>query len=258
MATIKALKELFDNFSLTISNRLTALEGRITQEIGDHSSNYGDKVNKLTVESIELKKRIRTLENRLVNMERSINVSNQYSRKVNIEFNGIPESVHQKDLKNTVVNIISALDIDCTVNDIEACHRLKALHNPTIIQTKRSIVDQIIDKRKSLSKVSSAAGLPEDTIIYASHNLCPKFRDLSYNCRSLKRNKLIADTWSFNGVLKIKLLDDKILQISHESDLYKVFPEFQLFTFDTDFCKNALMVDVDDDVEVDVGLNLLE
>ena len=59
--------------------------------------------------------------------------------------------------------------------------------------------------------------------------------NLAFNCRLLKRDNLITDTWSAHGKVKLKLLDGTINIISHEIDLYRLFPESENFTFNTDF-----------------------
>ena len=76
-------------------------------------------------------------------------------------------------------------------------------------------------------------------------------KDLAYNCRRLKRDHIISDTWSFNGEVKIKHLNGKIEQVSHELDLLKVFPEYQSFSFGTTFCKNSVSTDQEDIEEND-------
>ena len=180
-------------------------------------------------------------------MERSINLSNLYSRNINVEFDGIPDTVDQNKLKSSVVKIKNAMGIDC-IENIEACHRLrsKVVPKPTIIQTKRAIVEQIFEKRKKLAEVAIRAELPERTKVYVNNNLCPKLKDLAYNCRRLKRDHIISDTWSFNGEVKIKHLNRKIEEVSQELDLFKEFPEYQSFSFDTTFCKNSVSKDQED------------
>ena len=46
--------------------------------------------------------------------------------KINVEVDGIPDTVDQSKLKSSVVKIINAMGIDCIEKDIEACHRLRS------------------------------------------------------------------------------------------------------------------------------------
>ena len=64
-------------------------------------------------------------------------------------------------------------------------------------------------------------------------------KTLAYNCRKLKRGKYIHDTWTFDGNVKIRGEDDNIHNINHEMDLYRLFPEYNEFSFHTDFLANA-------------------
>ena len=193
------------------------------------------------MENNNLRSRIRRLEDRIVNVERTINLNQQNSRKNNLEFNGIPEDINQDDLKTTVVKIINALEIPCVDDDIEACHRLssKLVPKPTIIRAKRNLIEKIVFNRKKLENVAATAELPPETRLFVNNNLCPHMKDLAFNCRILKKKEVIADTWSFNGILKIKMNDGEIIRISHEVDLYNLFSEFEDFTFDREFCSNA-------------------
>ena len=63
---------------------------------------------------------------------------------------------------------------------------------------------------------------------------------LAQNCRFLKWDGEIRDTWTINSSLKFKLLCGTIKNISHDIDLYSQFPNYNKFTFDADFCSNAL------------------
>ena len=84
-------------------------------------------------------------------------------------------------------------------------------------------------------------GLGEDAKFYINANLCPAYKNLAYNCRLLKKQNLIADTWSRDGKVKIKLNNNNEQKlITHEIDLVKLFPDFKGFTFSPLFYSNFL------------------
>ena len=63
-------------------------------------------------------------------------------------------------------------------------------------------------------------GVEESTEIYLRVSLCPYYKTLEYNCRILKRKKLITNVYTNDeGSIKIKTLDGSFIKISHESDL---------------------------------------
>ena len=169
-----------------------------------------------------------------------MNLNHQNYRKSNLEIDGIPDNIVQNELKQKVTEIINALDIECVEKDVEVVHRLGGNNVPktTIMKAKRSLIDAIVDKRKELATVPQKIDLPENSKLFVQNNLCPHMKSLDYNCRLLKKKELIKDTWSFNGILKVILNNGLVYKISHDVDLYKLFPEFEEFTFDMKFCKN--------------------
>ena len=68
--------------------------------------------------------------------------------------------------------------------------------------------------------------------MYINENLSAMYKSLAYNCRQLKRAKRIQDCWFSNGHLKVRRLDGKIKEISHELDMYHIAVDFD-FSFDT-------------------------
>ena len=69
--------------------------------------------------------------------------------------------------------------------------------------------------------------------LYVNENLSPEFSKLAYNCRLLKRNERIEDHWFKNGHLKVKSRSGEIKVIGHETDLFKIAPDFENFSFVT-------------------------
>ena len=70
-------------------------------------------------------------------------MSEQYSQRNNIELPGIPNSIKDNVLEETIINICKKHGIDISPVDIEACHRLplsNAQDNKDPNQCKRVIV----------------------------------------------------------------------------------------------------------------------
>ena len=51
------------------------------------------------------------------------NFLTQYRRKINTVISRIPDSIDDKDLENTVIFMISDINVNIEENGIEACHR---------------------------------------------------------------------------------------------------------------------------------------
>ena len=139
-----------------------------------------------------------------------------------------------KPIVAQILNHISASEIG--ESDIEAVHRLKSKVSPypTIVRLKRNLVDDVKRKenKKKLATVTTALGLPEGTKLYINENQSKNMKSLSYNARLLKRDGLISDTWFSNAAVRVKKLDESVVKITHEYELYQLFPQFP-FSFDT-------------------------
>ena len=95
-----------------------------------------DQIDKLTetIDQISLQNRKRTSElvitknvnsrseERIINFEKNQAKGEQYSQRNNVELSGIPISICDEDLENTVINICKESGIDVDVRDIEGCH----------------------------------------------------------------------------------------------------------------------------------------
>ena len=86
----------------------------------------------------------------------------------------------------------------------------------------------------------------ETNKLYINDNLSPVFKSLAYNCRLLKRENLITDTWYKNGYLKVKTLNGIVKVISHEIDIFKLSRDFNGFSFNTELYET--IIDDEEDV----------
>ena len=64
------------------------------------------------------------MENKIIDLEIQNNNVDQYSRRNNVETSGIPQSVNDNQLEEKVVDILKAIDVNITTNEIEVCHCL--------------------------------------------------------------------------------------------------------------------------------------
>ena len=209
----------------------------------------GHIIEKFVAENRDSRSRVRTLETRVLALEKTSNRVEQNNRKNNIEFEGIPSSVNDQNLKETVVNIINDVTKDgITCADIEACHRLPSKRNPqpTIIRANRNLLDRIRKNKKSLMGIAERLNFPAGTNIYLNNNLSSAMKCIDYNARLLVKKNLAQSSWYSNAFVKVKALNGKVLSFNHEMDLYEAFPDFEGFSFDTSFYENLLSNDMDE------------
>ena len=88
-------------------------------------------------------KKLTHIQKKKLKLEKAQAMSEQYSRRNNIELTGIPNSTRENDLKKTFINICKEHGTDISPRDIEACNRLP-LSNAQVTkdpnQCKRKII----------------------------------------------------------------------------------------------------------------------
>ena len=208
-------------------------------------------IRDLQAVNTDLKKRIETLEKDVImafqeleDNKRDIHKIDQYQRRNNLEISGIPDSFEGEDLQNICTEIFNrictppgeAIDPDEAIThlDIEGCHRLKGTDKnnvpTTIIRFVNRRTCEDIMEHKTLIKNLNIDELGDAVkSIYVNENHCPYYRELAARCRRLRKHKMIDNTWSNNGIIKIKLCDGKFRIITHQADLDKLFPDYVYF-----------------------------
>ena len=131
----------------------------------------------------------------------------QYDRRNNIEINGIPDNVEDKNLEHSVIEVFNSANIQISHNDIEDWHRIgksKGNSKKTILRlVNRKYRKQILyNRRKFKNFDGSGIGMP-NAKIFVDENLTISNHQLAFNCRKLEREKLISKTYSSNGIIRI-------------------------------------------------------
>ncbi len=263
------LKFLITNLGDRINNRIDTLEVKITADINDlkhedrRLSNLIDTNKEATEREItDLKNRlvIQEEENRrlrdtkeegdllaakVIELEKSSYNSQQHQRGWNVEIDGIPVNIgdEPEQLEKAAIELFSAINVQIRPSAIDTIHRLPSSRNepkPVIIRFKsRKDVREIHENKAKLRYLSNLnlnmSGLDEESRIYIRPSQCSYFKNLSYNCRLLKRNGMIERVKVANdGKVTIKTLDGTFLKVSHQSDLTSKFTRFERFSFNVD------------------------
>ena len=70
-------------------------------------------------------------------------------------------------------------------------------------------------------------GFKPDVALYISENLTPFNQCLAWQCRKLKRTRLIHSCWSLRGVVKIRhAMNEPALSIDSERDLTVFYADY--------------------------------
>jgi len=170
------------------------------------------------------------LSERVVSLERKMANQAQYSRRECLEITGIPTTVLQRDLEEKVRFIFTKIDCVIPSERIEDCHRIGSKGTTIVKLSKRKDIKKIFANKKQLKEYdANSLKIPEGSKIYINESLCPEYRELWIKCKLLWKNKHLSSFWTANGVVKIKKQDlGNATNISHISDLVKMFPEVDL------------------------------
>ena len=145
----------FDNMLSNINAELTSLRDRFTKM----------KLQLLVTRRVNdnLVKQNRIL-------ERKCAANEQYSRRECLEISGIPDSIPNNNLEETVLKIFNETGVTVNSRDVEACHRLNQKANPkkVIIKlSKRKDVARVMNNKKKLKSMKPQnIGLPSGCKIY--------------------------------------------------------------------------------------------
>ena len=177
--------------------------------VTDYQNKFDTVLNNINYELVDLKIKFTKLEsdmemsknvnNKLVDqvtrLERKCRKNEQYSRRECIEISRIPQSIEQKDLEKTVLNVFDKIDAPVDLQNIEACHRPKSDDNGRRNKvnakfSKRKDMVRVMNKNKSLKNTNlDVTGLPLSTSLLINPTLCSKY--LWSKCKALGRGKLI-------------------------------------------------------------------
>ena len=187
-------------------------------------------IDALKEESIKLQSKVKQLEDKLLRMEIAKNNHEQYTRRNNIEIQGIPATVADDHLENKVIDIFRCFKINSDSSDIEDCHRLgnSTPKNAIVGFVNRKFCKKALQAKFDLRKMTSAE-LHFDTspVLYFSENLTPYNQHFAWKCRELTRANLIHITWSSKGLIKIRSsMNEKPIPIEHENDIFNLHLNF--------------------------------
>ena len=116
-------------------------------------------IKRLQDKNVILRDRCSKLEQKLVEFECSTNNLKQYGRRNNIIISGIPDSVDNNQLEDSVTEILTNINVNVKSNDVEACHRIgkkdsRIGSTKTIIRfVNRKHTKQALYNKKKLSQV---------------------------------------------------------------------------------------------------------
>lgn len=166
---------------------------------------------------------IENLNKRVVELERSQFLYEQYGRRESIEITGIPDTIGQDQLEEEVIKIYAEANIECfgrrqlRKTDISACHR---------IGKKGVTIVRFVNRKLAFSGLVNSKNLKDSNLypnrrIYINNSFCKEFAKYGFIIRKIKDR--IAGYRVRNGVYQIKVTeDDNFVEISHSTDFTRL------------------------------------
>ena len=185
-----------------------------------------DKISQLN-ERLEKKDQyIAALEARLSSCEADLDQLEQYSRRTNLRFFGVPESEKGEDTTSklmTIVNETMGVTPHIVNADVVTSHRLgrrvpgadaQTRPRPVIIKFATAHVHDVVIRARRRLRESG-----DGPTVYINEDLTSRRAALAKETRQLKRSRKINDCWTFNGKVVLKTLDGVVKEIRSDVDL---------------------------------------
>ena len=207
----------FDNMLSHINAELTSVRDRLTKMESQLSVTRRVNDNLLK-------------QNRI--LERKCAANEHYSRRECLELSGIPDSIPNNNLEETVLKIFNETGVTVNSRDVEACHCRNQKSNPKKVIIKLSkrkdVVRVINNKKKFKNKKPQNIGLPSGCKICINENLCKYHKCLWWKCKLLQTCDSIQSFWVTNGSIRIKHQNDEVTSVTHIEDFDWYFSEEDL------------------------------
>ena len=191
---------------------------------------FTDRVTSLTVDLAAKDAKIVELTTRVESLETEADRQEQYSRRPNLRFQGVPESTEGSTDQKIVslVNECMGLSPPLTVLDIERSHRLgppkdrygRDRTRPVIVRFRSERLRDTVYRARTKLKSHNLEQQP-DARIFVNEDLTARRASLAFLARQAKKSKKITDSWTADGKILIKDLANNILQITSHKDLAK-------------------------------------
>ena len=169
-----------------------------------------------------LMKEVETLKKHIVEHEKMHDALDQYQRRENLEFHGIPVTLNE-NTNHIIKTMVKKLNVDLKEDDISTSHRLPSANNRTpgiIVKfTNRDLRNLIYQKRRNLIGVNDFK-IPGMTNLFINENLTPMRRKLFSLVFKKKIELKYKFLWTQNGDIYVrKNTTCEKLKISTEADL---------------------------------------
>ena len=201
----------------SVTQRLELITKPDHQRIADEVEARMTKIIRRYEEDLAAKSReIVALQHRVEELEARSDDQEQYSRRTSVRISGVKEE-QGEDVEAVTRAIFAQLDVQPSINRVHRVGRKEqgSTKPRSILCQFASHPDKgmVMRKRKDLKAVRPNTYLNED--------LTRARAKLLYSARLLKRSRKIQDTWSADGRIGIKDLNNRIYYVTRQNELTK-------------------------------------
>ena len=165
------MERKFENTNKRLQELNDRLKPNIVDQMNESVMSIKDTIiDALKEDNAQLRNKVELLQKELIEVEISRNNLEKYTRRNNIEIQGIPSQIPYEKLEEKVIEVFGAMNIAITKNDVEECHRLGKSSKSTIVWfVKRSHYYVTLSKKFETSKIDkSKLGFESNVKLYMS------------------------------------------------------------------------------------------
>ena len=216
----------------TIRQDIHALKDNDIKKLKETNSNQYNLIKIMSDKIDSLEDKVANQDEKIKSMEKELYTSSQQSRRINLEVQGIPDTLHDDFLKQACIEIFETTGITVKKKDIEAAHRLPSRNHlrekPVIVRfASRTKCEDILKNKKKIADFKRGDGsVLQDKRYFINNNNCRYYNSLEFYCRKLKRAGEIIGFKSSEGSLRVSLDVNTSRRITHYDDLVDLFPNF--------------------------------
>ena len=172
--------------------------------------------------------KIKKLEGKVTQLELEADKVEQYSRRSNLRFSGLPETTGESE--NTTDKLIDIInnnmcpDMPVRSDQIERSHRLRPKMDKNGKPRQRAIIIRFVGEKVRDDVYRARFQLKDDNAsarnkVFVIEDLTATRGALAYQTRQLKKARNITDCWTTAGKVLIETNDGLVVNVSSDSDL---------------------------------------
>lgn len=205
------------------------------QQVKEENRNLKEDIAQLRTDFTSFKEERKNdirIDERIIQVERKLYANEQYNRRECVELFGFID-INNENVEAEAISLLNKIGVNVTAQDFHATHKLKNLDVIIMKAVNRKTISNILKNKHKLKELNNNDLNVNPKKVYINESLCPYYRKLLGKCNALFKLGKLANFYTINGTLTIKLTTDKDpITITHLNDLVKLFGKDQINSLD--------------------------